>query len=376
MNTDIRSTAKILIVDDTPKNLQVIATILSIYNYQLAFAKNGQAAIDLCRKIMPDLILMDIMMPELNGLDACLILKKDKKTQDIPIVFITAKTDVNDIVKGFQCGGSDYITKPFNKEELLARITNQLEIVNSRRIILKSKNDIEGIIKTQDRLYSIISHDLKSPLNSIQQILRMVEQERLDPNSSDFTELIHSLSESTKKTSTLLENLLLWTKNKAGSLKPKIQFYSLVEMMNECVDLYELALKQKELNIRVDIPKDFQISVDKEMIQTVFRNFISNAIKFSFRENEIKIYANNSDNLIKLHIQDQGIGVDTSIIEKMFKETHIHTSRGTEEEKGSGFGLLLSKSFIDQNNAKLKIESEPKKGCHIILEFPTQEDTI
>jgi two-component system sensor histidine kinase/response regulator len=362
--------ASILVVDDTPKNLQIIATILSAKRYNLAFAKDGRAGVNLAVKILPDLILMDVMMPQMNGLEACGELKELETTKDIPIIFITAKSEVNDIVHGFKNGGADYITKPFNKEELLVRIENQLEIVNSRKEIIRSREEIKSIMQTQDRLYSIIAHDLRSPLNSIQLILRSLEKRQLKPDSKEFTNVISAVGDSTQKTQVLLENLLIWTKNKTGNLKQHVALYGLESLLAETLLLFDLTFIQKDLVVEFNVDPSVKINVDKDMINTVFRNLISNAIKYTNRGGMISIFSAIENNHTILSIKDSGEGFDVSILELIFKEDIQYTTQGTEKEQGSGFGLILSKQLIEQNDASLKIESEPGKGSCFNVLFP------
>ncbi|MFW5777932.1 MAG: response regulator, partial [Bacteroidota bacterium] len=149
----------ILIVDDNHQNLRVVSSFLKDKNYNLALATSGEKTLELLEKIHTDLILLDIMMPEMDGLETCRILKENPKTADIPVIFLTAKNQTEDIVEGFKAGGVDYITKPFNREELLVRIKNHVDLA-------KAKNKIIEMNNTRDKLYSIIAHDIKSPLNS------------------------------------------------------------------------------------------------------------------------------------------------------------------------------------------------------------------
>ena len=149
----------ILIVDDVPENLQVLGTILEAKNYEIAIAANGQQALDLIDDILPDLILLDVMMPELDGFEVCRQLKKTKPTDKIPIIFLTAKTDTDDIVKGFEFGAADYVTKPFNSSELLARVYTHLELkkVENERI---QKEKLQGIIE----MAGAVCHELNQPM--------------------------------------------------------------------------------------------------------------------------------------------------------------------------------------------------------------------
>jgi len=159
----IQKAPKILIVDDIPKNIQVLGTILREKGYEINVATNGKEAIETAQKVMPDIILLDIMMPIMDGKEACKILKANEQTKSIPIIFLTAKTESQDILEGFELGASDYVTKPFNSGELLARVNTHLEIALNRKKIAEQNIDRKILIQ-------VIGHDLTNPLSGIQNI--------------------------------------------------------------------------------------------------------------------------------------------------------------------------------------------------------------
>lgn len=150
----------ILIVDDVPKNIQMVANVLREEGYQMAFARSGDAALRHTETILFDLILLDIMMPEMNGYEVCEKLKQNPKTKEIPVIFLTAKTDTENVLKGFELGAVDYVTKPFNMSELLARVKTHLELREARQ-------KLQELNATKDKFFSIIAHDLKNPFNAL-----------------------------------------------------------------------------------------------------------------------------------------------------------------------------------------------------------------
>ena len=215
----------ILVVDDQPINLKVIASVLSA-DYSLSIANNGINALKMLEKGLPDLILLDIMMPEMDGYEVCKRVKENEKTKDIPIIFLTAKTDINDIIKGFDVGAVDYITKPFNPTEMKVRVVNHLNLYHAKKEIermyqkllmsqeaLENANkQLEQTNKEKDKFFSIIAHDLKSPFNGIIGLSEMLRDDAriLDTDSIiKYAGLIHS---STQQTFDLLKNLLEWAR--------------------------------------------------------------------------------------------------------------------------------------------------------------------
>lgn len=169
-----RSDYKILIVDDVVSNVLLLKILLSNEKFQVCTANNGLQRIEMTKKEHPDLILLDVMMPDMNGFDTAVVLKKDETTKDIPIIFLTAPNTPQDLVHGFQVGASDFLTKPFNKEELVMRVTQQISLVAAKRIIEKQNAELRATLNNRDKMYSVIAHDLRSPMASIRMVLNLV----------------------------------------------------------------------------------------------------------------------------------------------------------------------------------------------------------
>ena len=195
----------ILIVDDNPMNLLLTSHVLENEGYATLTADDGRTALNELEKQTPSLILLDVMMPEMDGYEVCRLINANEEWTEIPIIFLTANAQTENLVEGFKAGGVDYITKPFKGEELLVRVKNHLELADSKKMIVEMN-------KSRDKLYSIIAHDIRSPLSGILQTVDAIDQGYFDPNSDDFRELIHHLKIRTKETSTLLTSLLQWTR--------------------------------------------------------------------------------------------------------------------------------------------------------------------
>jgi len=363
----------ILIVDDNSKNLQLLGKILQEQHYRIAVAKGGLAAIDIATRINPHLILLDIMMPEMDGYEVCEKLKTYKQFKDTPVIFITAKTELTDLVKAFQVGGVDYITKPFKKEELLVRVETQLSLVQSKIIINKQNKTLEEIIKSREQLYSIIAHDLRSPLGSIKMSLQALLGNKIPMDSGDAKELMASLLQTTSETSDLLDNLLLWSKNKTSSLQVHFEANSIKVILDQIAKLFQLKIQEKNINLEFDVPAESIASADSIMLTTIIRNLISNALKFTNIGGQIKVYTEEKDENILIHVKDSGIGMSPEEIEKLFHSNTHFTKFGTNNEKGSGLGLLLCKDFALKNNGDLKVISEQNVGSTFILSLPKYE---
>ena len=169
-----RSDYTILVVDDVVSNVLLLKILLANEKFQVLTCNNGNACIEICKNQHPDLVLLDVMMPDINGFDTAVLLKKDPQTADIPIIFLTALNNPSDLVHGFKVGANDFLTKPFNKEELVMRVMHQISLVAAKRIIVQQNEELRRTISNRDKMYSVIAHDLRSPMASIRMVLNLI----------------------------------------------------------------------------------------------------------------------------------------------------------------------------------------------------------
>ena len=214
-----RSDYKILIVDDVVSNVLLLKILLTNEKFQVCTANCGNMCIEQARAEKPDLILLDVMMPDISGFDTAVILKKDPELKDIPIIFLTALNSPADLVKGFQVGANDFLSKPFNKEELVVRVMHQIALVAAKRLIEKQNRELLATINNRDKMYSVIAHDLRSPMASIRMVLNLaVAAISPDVVGQEIFELIDKANKESEDVHDLLDNLLKWTKSQTGRL--------------------------------------------------------------------------------------------------------------------------------------------------------------
>lgn len=354
----------ILIVDDNPMNLMLTSHVLENEGYHTRTAEDGISGLAAISTEIPILILLDVMMPEMNGYEVCRRIKENEKWIDIPVIFLTANIQTENIVEGFHAGGVDYITKPFKSEELLVRVKNHLELADSRRKILE-------MIKSRDKLYSIIAHDIRSPLSGILQTIDAIDQGYFDTSGDDFRELIHHLKIRTKETSTLLTSLLQWTRLQSGHVEMQITDGDLKPVISSCVRLLEANAEEKNILIRDKTQQTLLCKFDEVSVHTILRNILSNAIKFTPANGQIVITAETDrDNQLRVNIKDSGIGMSEEVVKMIFENDKHYSSSGTANEQGTGLGLMLVKEFIRRNHGKLEISSAVNAGTTISVTFP------
>jgi len=370
MNLPDKHQFSILVVDDNKENLKVVSNFLKNEGYQIALALNADDGMNILRDNSIDLILLDVMMPGTDGFTMCKMLKKDEQLADIPVIFLTAKTETADLVEGFESGGVDYITKPFQKEELVVRVNNHIALAHAKKRVLEQAEEIQRINKTKERLYSVIAHDIKSPFSNISMLISTLADGYLEPGSEEYDEILQSINRSSHETYSLLENLLQWTRSQTGNLEIAPEDIRLKELVANVVRMIEPIANKKNISLHHDIPEDIVLELDHNMMRSVFQNLISNAIKFTREGGEIRVSARRDGNKVIAKVQDSGIGISDENLKKLFVDEGQLTTRGTNDEKGSGLGLLLVKDFIQRNKGSISAESKVGQGTTFILSFP------
>lgn len=347
--------ASILIVDDNPQNLQLMGSIIYDKGYNVSISTSGVHALESISHEAPDLILLDIQMPEMNGFEVCETLKSNPETKDIPIIFLTAVSESENIMHGFEIGAVDYITKPFNKGELIARIATHIELK-------LAKDKILALNASKDKFFSIIAHDLRNPAFALKFLLQ-----QMTTKYSSFTteEVLHNLiglGFAAENLYGLLEDLLLWSKSQWDGLNFNPEKIHLKSVIDKKIDQCKLAAENKNIEIKSTVIDDIYVNADEMMLNTVIINLLSNAIKFSHNDGEIEIAAKTKDKQIEVSIKDSGDGITNAEINRMFEIGSGASFIGSNKEEISGLGLILCKEFSERNGGKISVESEKEEG--------------
>lgn len=357
------SEPKILIVDDHLKNLQLVGKILNDEGYRISLAQNGAEALEEAGKFFPDLILLDVMMPEMDGYEVCSILKEREELAGIPVIFLTARTDTQGLIKGFQAGGVDYITKPFSQEELMARVKNHLELKISKEKILE-------LNRRRDKMYSIIAHDIRSPFSSITQIVDAISSGFIRPGTEDYDEIFKELKERTSETMNLLNRLLDWTKLQSRGIAGEIARLNVSQTIGECIGLQLKSASEKNIQIIDHIDENTTVLAEVNSLTTIMRNLLSNAIKFTPDNGSITLSASSGPGKTSIRISDTGQGMTAKELESIINSDKNYSKNGTRNEKGSGLGLLIVKDLVRLNRGKIEWESTVGEGTTVEIELP------
>jgi two-component system, sensor histidine kinase and response regulator len=372
-----RTSAKILVVDDNPKNIQVIISILKEAGYEIGFAMTGKHAIDLLNS-SPDyeLILLDIKMPGMDGFEVCKKLKSDQRLMEIPVIFISGLHDLESIVAAFENGGVDYVTKPFNAKELLARVETHVKLRQKSREVETYAKDLEILNKTKDKFFSIIAHDLRNPFATILMMSKYILNSPAPKGPEVVKKYLKGIAEIAESGGELLDNLLNWAMSQTGNIKYELSEINLEEAIRKCITSISSQAQVKAIHVSYQSTEIPVIWTDEDMFFQVLRNLLNNAIKFTPKNGKVTIRAKNTAEGVQISVEDNGIGIPKEDVEKLFSiDGNIVSRPGTENEMGTGLGLILCKEFIEKMHGKIYVTSTPGKGSIFTFILPINPAT-
>jgi len=382
---------RILIVDDILKNIQVVAGLLQDEGYELAFARNGKSALEMVKKRDFDLVLLDIMMPEMDGFEVCIKLKEDESTKNIPIIFLTAKTESENIVKGFNLGGQDYITKPFYSKELISRVRLHLDVraqkksmeqlnrlledkVKERTAQLEELNlyltranaKLARLDKAKSEFLFIINHELRTPLNGILGFLSLLEQTKQTQEQVSFTDL---MKRSVNKLEEMAKMALFITELKIQAYKVQSSSNSLDFFISRIVSTQFEKASEKGIAISYTIDSETdRVPFDVNLITTCLQIVIDNAINHSPRNSKVDVFVKKNENNLVFEIVDSGKGFSMKALHNIFEffaaEDVMHHSEGL------GLGLATAKLIMDTLQGKIEVSNTKNNNASVKLFLP------
>lgn len=369
----------ILIVDDTKLNLKLLSHVLDNGGYDHIEAQNGREAIQLAKEHQPDLILMDIMMPELDGFEAVKRIKSEEGLEDIPVIFLSALTETDDKIQAFKYGGVDYITKPFQKEETLARIDTHLKIrklqneLNERIQILKDREiELSRLNKKKDDLVRMVSHDIKNPLTGIIGLVKLM-RDTDELSSDDRKHMLSVIENSGNNLLNMVKEVLDRESKKEEPESLELKNVELWDVIEQVVSMNKAksTLKNIELTYNVE-PDDLQLEVDRNKIEIALNNLVSNALKFTPSKGDVTVSAHLTDNdqYVLIEVKDTGIGIPESMKNDLFESDLKYSRDGTGGEAGTGLGLDIVQLYVNRHNGNVWVESEEDIGTSFFIKLP------
>lgn len=370
----------ILIVDDNTDNLQLAASFLVSNNYDVAVAGNSPEALEVLKEIKPDLILLDVMMPEINGFQLCTLIKGSNDTKNIPVIFLTAMKEAQDIVRGFEVGGVDFVSKPFNKSELLARVQTHIELKKSRDLVdkqnktLVEKNkQLEKLDNEKNGLLAITSHDLKNPLSAINNYLEVLETNYDKIESEQLLEIVQSAKKASKKAIHITSDLITLHEFESGVFKTQKSKFDVYKLTCNILHEYELKAKSKNIKFNYKCTDDkLIVNSDESKIERIISNLVSNALKFSEKNKNIWINIIDLGETFHFLVKDEGPGIKKDEQKQIFTKFSKISNRPTGGESSSKLGLSIVKLIVEKLGGRVWFESEYGKGSTFYVELPVE----
>ncbi|MBF0419253.1 MAG: hybrid sensor histidine kinase/response regulator [Magnetococcales bacterium] len=353
--------AKILVVDDEKTNIDVLVGLLHD-SYKVFIAKNGQQALKRARTDpVPDLILLDIIMPEMDGFEVCRHLKSHPETSQIPVIFITGMNNPADETKGLELGAVDFIRKPFVPNVVLARIRTQLELLR-QRVRLVELNQLKN------KFLGMAAHDLRNPLNSICGLSDMLLNLKLtEEEQRRFIQTIHNVG---TQMSNLINDLLDVTVIESGQFDMHLKPGNLTQLLQSRMELFRFAAEKKSIHMHYEPTPTRTITFDEDRLAQVIDNLLGNAIKFSNPGTQVTVSSGQDADHIWFAVQDQGPGIPEEEHSRLFGAFQKLSARPTGKEKSTGLGLSIVKKICDAHHGTIIVTSELGKGSIFRVNLP------
>jgi signal transduction histidine kinase len=365
---------RILVVDDVEENTYIVSTILKSAGYTPFVANSGKQAIQIAETQHPDLVLLDINMPEMNGYEVCKYFKEHEPISDIPIVFLTVHADAESIAKAFDTGAVDYLTKPFKKAELLARVKVHLALRQAQELLEDQNERLKRLNDEKNEFLGIAAHDLKNPLNSIRGIAQMVRKRKeIELSEEEVDDMAHQIETSSNFMFEIITNLLDVNKIENGKLVIQSTSVDLVLSLGAVTDRYQTAAAKKNIKLHVDLPsEDTQIYADPTLTIQILDNIVSNAVKYSPQGKNvwINVSCNTAQKRVRVAVKDEGPGFSDEDKKKLFGKFARLSAKPTGGEHSTGLGLSIVKRLAEAMEATIWCESELGNGATFIVEFP------
>ena len=373
----------VLIVDDTPANVRVLAEYLDGHGFNVTVAQDGEEGLERARFGRPDLILLDAMMPGWDGFETCRRLKADPATAAIPVIFMTALSDIGDKVRAYSAGGIDYITKPFHAEEVLARVNTHLALRNMQRELQERNEALQREIRDRqkaeqvlaersrelarsnaelERMAYIASHDLQEPLRMVASYVQLLERRYMGRLDADAHEFIGFAVDGARRMQALIDDLL--TISRVDTKARPLQELELDEVLATALRSLRITIEERQAVVRADpLPA---VRGDAAQLTQVFQNLLSNAVKFcQATPPTVGISARRDGALWHIRVSDNGIGVPQEYRERifgMFQRLH-----GRREYAGTGIGLAICQKIVERHGGTIRVEDAEDGGSAFVF---------
>lgn len=363
--------SRILVVDDSAMARRQIRFFLERDKFEVYEAKSGEESLWLVTEVDPDLVLMDVSMDGMDGMEACRRIKEDAVNANVPIIFLSAKGEREEIVRGFKCGAIDYIVKPFHPAESLTRIRNHLRI---RKLVLQREKHIfqlKHLNQTKDRILRVASHDIRNPVSAIVGLADFLMEESHDGFTESQKDIVHCIQDAGSSVVGLLNELLDITAMDNGTVTDKRERVNFSEMIRNLVPLYKGEAERKNISLEFSCDaSDPVISADRQQVRRVADNLISNALKFTPHGGSVRAGCRRENGTFEFHVEDTGPGIPEKDVDKLFKEFGKTSNLPTGGEKSTGLGLSICQRIVEAHGGKIGFVNLRSGGARFSVRLP------
>ena len=361
----------ILVVDDNPANVQLLSRMLKERGYRVRAALGGELALSAVRNNAPDLILLDINMPEMNGYEVCEHLKADEATRCIPIIFISALTETADKVRAFDAGGVDYITKPFQFREVEARVHTHLQLCRQQKELELSYARLREAENLRDSLVHMIAHDLRNSLTAVSGYYELVMLKDGNALSEKSVNYLRRGEESVSSLVRMINTMLDVSRMEAGALKLNPTSFNLVSVASRV--LADMEIMRGRIDLALDSPvEDKVVTADRDLITRVMQNLVGNALKCVATDGWVTLGIEPGEDTVRVMVKDNGPGIAQEYHQKIFEKFGKAENGSGSNRNSTGLGLAFCKLAIEAHGGKIGVASEPGKGSTFWFELKSK----
>jgi len=366
-----RQPPDILVVDDTPENLLILMGMLGTHGYRTRPVSSGAMALQTAKAVPPDLILLDIQMPGMDGYEVCRALKEDPALAHIPVIFLSAFTDPGQKVQAFDAGGVDYVTKPFSIREVMARVRAQLRLQEGERELRNNLQKVCELESLRDSLVHMLVHDLRSPLTGIVFYLQCLKEDLDGPEDLNKAEAVGSLEgalHASQRMVQMLNAVLDVHQLEAGQMKLHLVECDLSKVAREAITSQQALAADRSMTLEDAGPA--LAWADPELLSRVLQNLLSNALKYTPRGGVVEVCTVSEGDWVQVWIRDKGQGVPLELQERIFQKFGQVGLPGRKGFYSTGLGLPFCKLAIEAQGGSIGVESEPGQGANFWFRLP------
>lgn len=368
------SPSSILVVDDTPANLEILTQMLKEKGHRPRPVPSGSLAIRAAEYEPPDLILLDINMPDMDGFETCRRFKASEALKEIPVMFISARSETFDKIQAFRAGGVDYITKPFDIDEVSARIETHLKIRRLQTELEDQYSELKQLEEMRDGLVHMVVHDMRSPLSVIKMALHIVRSRVEDSLDDESIEDLRAAAECSDTLMAMINNLLDVSRLEAGVVDVGEGVFTVDGVINRVIEQFRLLLQDRDVSIDIS-PSLPACKGDVQMIERVVANLLGNALKFTQAGQEVSIRASLDQDFVVVTVADEGPGIPKEFHKKIF-EKFGQASQSHVRQVSTGLGLAFCKLAIEAHGGRIEVESELGQGSRFWFSLPVDPSQI